>query len=576
MKTLLKLAKSFVGIYKAAVAALSGKKQSRGTVRPWLEFYDADVPPAIYIPNVTLNDLLQRSVEFHPHQKAVSYYGAHFTFADLDKLIKGTAAGLLQIGLKKGDRLAVLLPNTPQFIIAYWAALRVGIIVAPVNPLLAATEVETVLKLVTPQAILVLDQLYKRNKSAIDDAGIRHVIHTSIDSFMPSMTRFVYFLKSGFSGTEKKKRSAILSFDRLYLADADPLGEPMGADDGAVLLFTGGVTGTPKAVLLQHKQLVANVLQTRMWMGSMKDGQEIILGVLPFSHSYGMTACHHLAIQSGSMLVLEPRFKAPRIIRLLTRYKATVFPGVPTMFRAIVDKVKDKKKLHTSLRFCVSGGAPLDNELKKDFEDWLNCRLFEGYGLTEAAPLTHCTPIQGVEKPGSIGLPCPNTDARIVDIKTKRPLPPNKTGELQVKGPQVMSGYWENAKETANVLNDGWLSTGDIAKMDEQGYFYIVDRKKDMILSGGFNVYPIEVEQVLNRHPAVEESAVVGVKDEYFGEAVKAFVHCRNGNACTEEALDEYCKERLAVYKRPAHYEFIDSLPKNFIGKIIRRQLTQQ
>ena len=343
--------------------------------------------------------------------------------------------------------------------------------------------------------------------------------------------------------------------------------------DVAVLLLTVGVTGTQKAVLLQHQQLVANVLTTRMWMCSLKDVHEIILALLPFSHSYGMTAFHHLAIQSASMLVLEPRFKAPRAIRLLLRYKATVFPGVPTMFRAIVDEVKRKRKLHTSIRFCVSGGAPLDSGLKTDFEEWLNCRLIEGYGLTEAAPLTHCTPIQGAEKSGSIGLPCPNTDARIVDLKTRRPLRPNDVGELQVKGPQVMSGYWENPRETARVLKNGWLSTRDIAKMDEQGYFYIVDRKKDMILSGGFNVYPIEVEQVLNQHPAVEESAVIGVDDEYFGEAIKAFVKCRNGDVCTEKTLEDFCTEHLAVYKRPTHYEFIDSLPKNFIGKIIRRQL---
>ena len=551
------------------------RRRSDFISKPWLESYDDGVPSSIPIPDITLNDILQRSVESHKHQTAFCYYGAQFSYAEFEKLVKGTAAGLRHLGLKKGDRLAFLLPNTPQFLIAYWAALRIGVIATPINPLLTPPEIKVLLDLVEPQAILVLDQLYKRTQSVIDDANIPNIIHTSIDSFMPSMTRFVYFIKSGFANRSQKIQSHTVSFDRLYIADDDAPFEKVAAEDAAVLLFTGGVTGTPKAVLLQHRQLTANVLQTRMWMGTMSDGREVILGVLPFSHSYGMTACHHLAVQTGAMLVLEPRFKVRRIIRLLKRYKVTIFPGVPTMFRAIVDVLAEKQKMLNHVRICVSGGAPLNPGLKREFEHLTNSRLIEGYGLTEASPLTHCTPLQGLDKPGSIGLPCPNTDARILDLKTGRSLPPNEIGELQVRGPQVMAGYWNNPGETANVLKDGWLCTGDIAKMDEQGYFYIVDRKKDLILSGGFNVYPSEVEAVLNEHPAVEESAVIGVADDLFGEAVKAFVKLRNGRECSEKELDNFCKERLAVYKRPVHFEFVDILPKNFIGKIIRRRLAR-
>jgi long-chain acyl-CoA synthetase len=565
---------TFAGYFESILGRLRGHQKSDFVVsRPWLNFYDQDVPPAIFIPDITLNDILQRSLDFHKHQKAFCYYGAQFSYADLDRLVTGTAAGLLQLGLQKGDRLALLLPNTPQLIIAYWAALRIGVIVALINPLLTPREVRTLLNLVTPRAILVLDRLYPRNKTVINGAGIKHVINTSVDSFMPNMTRFVYFIKSGFAGKEKKSQSHTLSFDRLCVKDAVLPRISITFNDDAVLLFTGGVTGTPKAVLLQHKQLVANVLQTRMWMGNMHDGQEVILGALPFSHSYGLTVCHHLSIQSSSMLVLEPRFKTRRIIRLISRYKVTVFPGVPTMFRAIVNVLKEKNKTLKEIRICVSGGASLNARLKNDFDFWTNSRLLEGYGLTEASPLTHCIPVANPDKTDSIGLPCPNTDARIMDLKTGRPVQPNEIGELQVRGPQIMTGYWQDPKETELVLKDGWLCTGDIAKMDDNGYFYIVDRKKDIILSGGFNVYPREVEDVLNQHPSIEESAVVGVADDFFGQGVKAFVKFRNGRFCEESELVDFCKEQLAVYKRPAYYAFVEKLPKNFIGKIIRRQL---
>jgi len=541
--------------------------------RPWLDHYDKDVPPTIHIPEITLNELFQRSVDYHRQQKAFVYYGTQFTYGELEKLVTGAAAGLLQLGLRKGDRLALLLPNTPQYIIAYWAALRIGLIVAPINPLLSPPEVETQLKLARPRAILILDQLYNRNKEAISHAGILNVIHTAVDSFMPSVTRFVYFIKSGFGSNEKNTWSHLLSFDRLYVANATVDSQHVRPDDGAVLLFTGGVTGSPKAVFLQHRQLVANVMQTRMWMGEMRDGQEIILGVLPFFHSYGMTACHHLAVQLGAMLVLEPRFKVQRIIRLCSRYRVTIFPGVPTMYKAIARALAEKGRRLKQISVCISGGAPLSATLKREFEAVTDSRLVEGYGLTEASPLTHCNPLKGKNRAGSIGLPCPNTDARIVDLQTGQPLPANETGELQVKGPQVMTGYWQNEKATAEVLQQGWLSTGDIAQMDEDGFFYLVDRKKDLILSGGLNVYPSEIEKVLNQHPAVDDCAVIGVPDDFWGEAAKAFVVLYPGAHVTADDLNAFCKARLAAYKRPKHYIFVETLPRNFIGKIIRRQL---
>ncbi len=348
------------------------------------------------------------------------------------------------------------------------------------------------------------------------------------------------------------------------------------SDDTAAFLFTGGVTGTPKAVPLTHFNLVANLLQTRAWLGELKDGHDVVMGMLPFFHSYGMTACHHLAIQVGAPLVLEPRFSVKRALAQTRKYKITIFPGVPTMYRALVDAIQDKREKLEHVRICVSGGAPLSTSLKREFEELTNSKLVEGYGLTEASPLTHCNPLYGLEKPGSIGLPCPNTKARIVHLHTGKPQPIGTIGELQVKGPQVMQGYWQNEKETDKVLSrDGWLSTGDIAQMDRDGFFYIVDRKKDMIVSGGFNIYPSEVEEVICQYPGVRECAVVGVKDDYYGERVKAYIVLAHGSVCTKEDVLMFCRDNLAHFKVPKQIAFVNDLPKNFLGKVLRRQLAE-
>ncbi len=543
--------------------------------KPWLDFYDHDVPFELFVPEITLNDLLKRSVDIHKNFIAFTFYGNKFTYEEFNELVNKAAAGLEQLGVKKGDRVAIILPNSPQFMVIYWAILKLGAIAAPTNPLLTPNEILPCLRLIQPKVVILLQRFLNTLQPVFESASVPHVVVTSIGSFMPTMTRFVYFLKSGFERKNKKRSNIhIVSFDRLLSSRASAKPADVKSSDPAALLLTGGVTGTPKAVLLTHYNLIANTLQTRAWLGDVKDGQEVLLGVLPFFHSYGMTACHHLAIQAGAMIVLEPRFKASRALQLIKQNKVTLLLGVPTMFWALLKEMQTHEKSASSLRISVSGGAPLPTELKESFELWTHSRLVEGYGLTEASPITHCNPRLKDHRSRSIGLPYPNTEARIVHLKSGKPVLPNMPGELQVRGPQIMKEYFENAEETRAILaRDGWLSTGDIAKMDADGYFYILDRKKDLILYGGFNVYPTEVETVLNQHPSVKESAVVGIPDEYYGETVKAFVVLNENAESREDELISFCQGKLAKYKFPKQIEFVDNLPKNFIGKILRRQL---
>jgi long-chain acyl-CoA synthetase len=544
---------------------------------PWLAHYDAGVPKEIFIPNITLSDVLQKSVDVHRHKTAFYFYGKRFSYGQFDEAVQRVAGALQSLGISKGDRVALILPNSPQFLFVYWAALRIGAVVAPINPLLSGREVKNLIEMVEPRFVVVLDQLYHKMQKHLWTSSAPYMTITSIDEFMPRWVRMAFKFKKKVKDSKplRPKAQQIKFHDLYHHARSD---QPVNVkpDDTAALLFTGGVTGTPKAVQLTHYNLVANVLQTRAWLGDLKDGRDVVLGMLPFFHSYGMTSCHHLAIQTGAPLVVEPRFSVKRAIALTKKYKITLFPGVPTMYRALVDAIRDTKQTLDPVRICVSGGAPLSMSLKREFEELSNSKLVEGYGLSEASPLTHCNPLYGKEKVGSIGVPCPNTKARIVHLHTGKPVAAGSVGELEVNGPQVMSGYWQNDKETRKVLSrDGWLSTGDIAQMDSDGFFYIVDRKKDMIVSGGFNIYPSEVEDILCQYPGVKECAVVGVDDEYYGEQVKAFVVLKHGSVATKDELLAFCNDNLANFKVPRHIAFVNDLPKNFLGKVLRRQLSE-
>ena len=341
--------------------------------------------------------------------------------------------------------------------------------------------------------------------------------------------------------------------------------------------YTGGTTGVPKGAMLTHRNLMANVHQVLAWAPGLEPGREVMLGVLPFFHVYGMTVSMNFGIALGAKLVLLPRFDIKQVIQAIERHKVTLFPGVPTMYVAFNTFPGIEKRDIRSIKVCISGAAPLPVEVQERFEKLTGAKLVEGYGLSEAAPVTHCNPIYGKRKKGSIGLPLPSVDARVLDPEF-RPLPPGEAGELAVKGPNVMKGYWNRPEESAAALREGWLLTGDIARMDEEGYFYIVDRKKDMIIAGGYNIYPREVEEVLYQHEAVLEAAVAGVPDPYRGETVKAFVVLKDEykGKVTEKELEAFARERLAPYKVPKLWEFRDELPKTAVGKVLRRVLREE
>lgn len=545
--------------------------------KSWLKNYESGIPAKIEIPDIDLYQFLSDAVKNAPEKTAVIYFGRKLSYRHLYDLVLRFTAGLLSLNIRKGDRIVIALPNIPQFIICYWAALRIGAINVLINPLLSERELLYQIKNSGSKVALIYDKILPRVRKINNELELRHVIIAGAESYMPFFMNVALQIKNRFQLEKTKsqpKLKTVLFRELLDKGICDTIEEKIHPHDPAVMIYTGGVTGTPKGALLSHENLVANTIQGRSWITDFKKGQEIILSVLPLIHSYGMTACHHLAIHSCSAMVLHPRFRVNRIISDIQKYKVTIFPGVPTMYTALVNQaLKDKVNLY-SVRVCISGAAPLPLSLKRDFEKLTRGHLVEGYGLTEASPITHCNPIFGVNKEASIGLPWPNTEARIVDLETNEPLGPGKIGEIEIRGPQVMLGYWQQTDETKGVLSsDQWLKTGDIGKIDKDGYFYIVDRKKDIILFGGENIYPGEVEQVLKEHPCVSEVAVAGVPDKYYGQTVKAYIVLKAKTQVTSEELINFCKAGLAKYKIPRSIEFVEYLPKNFLGKVLKRKL---
>lgn len=546
--------------------------------RPWYTYYEREVPTYMEFPEVPLYYFVERSAKRFPENVAVHFYGRDITYRKLWDYIGRFATALHRLGVKKGDRVSLMLPNSPQFLIGFYGALRLGAIVVQTNPLYVERELEFILKDSEAETIITLDSFHERISNVRDKTPLKRVIYTRIQHFFAPHLKFLYSLKLKIEGKYPKPRDGIFMEE---LIRTNPIAPPKvdinPKEDIALFQYTGGTTGTPKAAMLTHYNLVVNTIQTVTWYTGMREGKEVIMGALPFFHVYGMTVAMNFAMRVAGKLVLVPRFRVEEIVKLIEKHKVTLFPGAPTMYVAVIN-MKDVKKYDlSSIEACISGSAPLPLKVKEDFEKLTGAKLVEGYGLSEASPVTHCNPIYGLNKPGSIGIPFPSTDAKIVDLETgERELPPNEIGELVVRGPQVMKGYWKRLDETEDVLKDGWLYTGDIARMDKDGYFYIVDRKKDMIISGGYNVYPREVEEVLYQHPKVKEAAVIGLPDKYKGEAVKAIIVLKKGETATEEEIIEFCKKNLAKYKVPKIVEFRDSLPKTFVGKVLRRVLREE
>lgn len=546
--------------------------------RRWYGAYDTGVPRSIPYPEIPLYHFLAESAEKYPKKAALIFYGRSISYWELDELTNRFAHALLQLGVKKGERVALMLPNIPQAVLGYYGVLKAGGVVVQVNPLLAEREVEQQLLDAGAETILILDRFFQKVQKAKEKAALRRIIVTGAQDFLPFFLRFF----SSFQGRQERfqieKRPPVYDMRGLLKTGGnDRPAVPIHPEDIALLQYTGGTTGTPKGVILTHRNLVANALQCRAWFPGLREGEEVLLGVLPFFHVYGLSICLNLGIMLASTIVLLPRFLAHEVLKAIKRYRVTLFPGVPAMYAAINHHPGVKGDDLRSVKLCVSGAGPLHPRIQERFEALTGGRLVEGYGLSEASPVTHCNPVSGKRKVGSIGVPLPDTDARIVDLETgEQEVPLGEAGELIVKGPQVMRGYWKNPEEEARTLRDGWLYTGDIARMDGEGFFFIVDRKKEMIKTFGENVYPREVEDVLLRHPKVKEAAVVGIPYRPAGEIIKAFVVLKGGEKATERELIEFCEKELAKFKVPRKVEFRQELPKSVIGKVLRRVLREE
>jgi long-chain acyl-CoA synthetase len=544
----------------------------------WLQHYEKNVPASLEYPRIRLFDFLEQSTGKYPENRALSYLGNTISYAELDRLVNKAANIFLQLGVRKGDRVALYLANTPQYIIALYGALKIGAIAVPINPLYQSAEVTYELQDCGANTIVVMSRFYPLVQKIRHDTELQNIIVTNVKAFFPPITRLLFTLFK-----EKEDRVTIGPNDHQFeiLMQQSRESRPeatVESDDVALLQYTSGTTGTPKGVMLSHYNLVVNALQCRTWVTDTKEGEEVILGWLPFFHSFGMTACLNFTISCAGTLVLIPNPKdLPYILKTIEKEQVSIMPGVPTMYAAL-GNYKDIAKYNLrSIRACISGGAPLLEGNKRRFETVTGAKLVEGYGLSEASPVTHANPINGLNKIGCIGIPMPDTECRIVDMKSgEQGLEPGKTGELIIRAPQVMLGYWNSPEATGKVIRDGWLYTGDIVRMDEDGYFQIIDREKDIIIVKGFNVFPTEIEKVICAHPKVQEAAVVGIPHEYKGEEIKAYVILHEGCDTTEDELIEYLRTAIARYKIPSSIEFIDSLPKNVMGKLLRRLLLAQ
>ena len=567
------------------------------TDKPWFKHYDPGVPTSLTYPDVPLFAFLEQSATKYPDKPAIHFKPSHqgfaksmLTYRQLNELTDRMAAALAGLGVKQGDRVAIFMPNIPQFIIAYYGILKAGGVVVASNPTYTDRELEHQLKDSGAQTIICMSRFYETVKRVLPHTAIKNVIVTNIKDYMSGLLRILFSLaKEKKSGDRVTLAPGHLDFNSLmlkYTPDQRPKVTVKG-DDMALFQYSGGTTGVPKAAVALHRNLVANTLQIRAWITGLIEAQETWLLAIPLFHVYGMVAGMSAAVQAAASMITVPN---PRdldsVVDAIDAYRPTLFPGVPRMYNGINNYAGIEKHDLRSIKACISGSAPLLLDIKQKFEAITGGKLVEGYGMSETPTATHCNPLQGVNKEGSIGLPFPDMECRIVSLDDEvTPLPTGEIGELCIRGPQVMHGYWNMPTETANSLRKHpdepngapWLHTGDIARVDEEGYFYIVDRKKELIKAGGFQVWPREIEEVLASHPAVLEVAAAGLPDPNKGdETVKAWVVLKDGMSATEAELKKYCEDKLVAYKRPRTIEFKKELPKTMVGKILRRELVAE
>lgn len=522
--------------------------------RPWLKHYVEGQPAEVEIPEISLPELLQQTVKKYQNNIAITFINQKMTYGELLAVVKKVASAFSKRGLKKGDRVALMLPNTPFYPISYFATLMCGATIVQVNPLYKPDELRYILSDSGATFIVAFEPLSPVVEAVKNDTKLKEIIYASAES----ASQFHELMQD--------------AGDQVPNIEIDP------KEDVAVLQYTGGTTGRSKGAMLTHYNLVANTIQSAVAINPVSEpGKERVLMVAPLFHVYGMTSGMNLAFYNGNNLIMLPRFDIEQVVKTIETFKPTNFPGVPTMYIGLLNYAKNHDIKLDSFKSCTSGSAPLPVEVLEQLHEVTGAPVAEGYGLSEASPTTHRNPVVGIQKAGSIGIPFPSTDVKIVDKETgERTLEVGEIGEMIIKGPQVMKGYWNMPEETEQTIRNGWLYTGDLAKMDEDGYFYIVGRKKEMIIASGYNVYPIEIEDVIYEHPKVLEAAVFGVPHPYRGETIKAVIVPRDGQTLTEEEIIEFCKEKLAAYKVPKIVEFRDELPKTAVGKILKRKLQEE
>lgn len=545
--------------------------------KPWLEHYPVEVPITYDYPKQNLAQFLVQSAESYPEKIALDFLGNKVSYKVLMNSVYRFTNALLKLGIRKGDRVAIMLPNCPQAVIAYYGTLLMGGIVVMTNPLYMPRELEYQLKDANVQMIITLDLLFDRVKKATEKEPLNYILVTSIKDYLPFPKNLLYPLKNKPKTPVTYNHNVLPFLPFLKQSTATPYQIPVDAEkDLALIQYTGGTTGFAKGVMLTHMNLVANTIQSKLWFYRAEIGEERYLAALPFFHVFGMTVLLNQSVLMAGTLILIPRFDITQILKTMGRLKPTVFPGAPTMYIAVINHPDVHKFDLSSVKICISGAASLPVEVQERFESLTGGTLIEGYGLTESSPVTHANNLWEKRKVGSIGIPFPDTEARIVHPDSREDMPQGEIGELIIRGPQVMKGYWQQPDETNKALRDGWLYTGDLGRMDTDGFFYILDRRKDLIIAGGYNIYPREVEEVLFEHPDVEEAVVAGVIDPYRGETVKAYIILKEGATASEEELKHWCKDKLAVYKVPRIYEFRDTFPKTLVGKVLRRKLIEE
>jgi long-chain acyl-CoA synthetase len=549
--------------------------------KPWVSSYEEGVPEKIEYEEICLPAILERTAGIFPDKMALLFQGYKITYRQLNDMVNRFAACLHSFGISKGDSVAILLPNVIPCVVACYAILKIGGITVMNNPLYSDRELEHQFNDSDSKLLVTLDLLGNRMIDLRPKTKIKQIIYTSIGDYLPFPKNILFPLvakKKNLAADVKSAENVYKWKDMLAKSSPTPPDVELSFDDVAMYQYTGGTTGVSKGTILTHGNLSKNVQQAGAWFPTFKKGEEAMLGALPFFHVFGLTCAMNFAISMGWGHILVPKPQPEALLETIRKFKPTFAPLVPAMYIGMLNHPDIDKVDMTSISGCFSASAPLPLEVISDFENKTGAVIVEGYGLTETSPVTHVNPFaDGKRKVGSIGVPISDTECRIVDLDDgNTDVPVGETGELLIKGPQVMKGYWNNPEETAKTLTDGWLYTGDIAKMDEGGYFYIVDRKKDMIISSGCNVYPRDIEEVLYENPKVQEACAIGIPHPTRGEAIKVFVALKEGETATQEELIEYCTDKLAKYKLPTEIEFRDELPKTNVGKILKKDLRKE